>query len=291
MSKIDFLKKQVEQTGYPLEIEISSLLDGRWEKIINTDTYFDTEEKKLRDVDISANRIPKHTKRTYPLSASFNLIVECKRTEDFAWVFFSRPSEFEIEDVYGQYLDEIQIATRNTENGQIIETFFKKAPLHYRSLRTRSVCYDEFCIKGRKESYQKKRREIFEAQNQLKKYIGYSIEQTIKTTFPFEIYPMDVYFPCIVFDGEMYEAFVKDGGLRLKKSQHLLLRTLYRSPYSLYERSMLIDVVVKDNFEGYLDLIDEDIKSLNRLINKNSRKIVRKIDELKSVVDSAKVRA
>jgi hypothetical protein len=291
MTEIDHLKKQISKTGYPLEIEISSLLEGKWEHIINTDTYFDRESQKLRDIDICAHKWPKQYMKMYPLAPRFNLTIECKKNEDFAWVFFPRPIEFEIEEISGQYLDSVQISTRDTENDQIVEAFFTDSFLHYKSMKNKAVCYSEFCIKGKKESHDKKRREIFKAQNQLMKYIDYSIEQSIKSTYPYGIYPFEVFFPCIVFDGTMYEAIVRDGDLQLKESDHLLLRTSYRSQFAIYERSILIDVVARDHFEHYLDLIDEDVKSLCKQMNRNKLKIARKIDELQTIANRTRTKS
>lgn len=81
--KIEYLKKEIKKTGYPLEIEISSILDRGW-TVLNTDSYFDRDDGKLRDIDIRAEK-------TYdacmPLFLSTSLVVECKKSEDFAWVF------------------------------------------------------------------------------------------------------------------------------------------------------------------------------------------------------------
>jgi len=47
MSSIEHLRRALMKTGYPLEIEVSSVLDKDWEGVINTDTYYDKDESKL----------------------------------------------------------------------------------------------------------------------------------------------------------------------------------------------------------------------------------------------------
>lgn len=224
MDLIDYLKKEIKKTGYPLEIEISSMLDKDWQSVINTDTYFDRDEGKLRDIDICASDTY-GTRKILPLGLRVQLVIECKKDKDFAWVFFSRPFEFEIEDIAGQYVDEAQIVTKNTENYQIMEMILGKTQLHYKNMKKGAVSYNEFCLGGKKVSFEKKKREIFEAQNQLKKHIDCSVEQVIKASPEIEVYPLEMSFPCLILDGLMYEAILKNGDLHLEESNHLVLQT------------------------------------------------------------------
>jgi hypothetical protein len=49
----EHLKEEILRTGYPLEIEISALLDNEW-IVFNNDSYLDLEESKSREIDIFA---------------------------------------------------------------------------------------------------------------------------------------------------------------------------------------------------------------------------------------------
>lgn len=290
MNKIDYLKREIRKTGYPLEIEISSLLDKTWQTVVNTDTYFDKDEGKLRDIDIHAFDILA-SEKMLPISLRTGLVIECKKEEDFAWVFFSRPFELAIDDIDGQYVDEVQCTTKNTENYEIMETIYEKTSLHYENITRIAVSYDTFCLKGKKDSFSKKKREIFEAQNQVKKYVGYTIEQMIKSSPQLGVYPIEFYFPCIVFDGAMYEAIIENGKLKLEESNHVVLSSLYRSPYSIFERGVLIDVVKKSYFKDYERLIRKDVTSLRRIVRKNAKKFAREIERIASLVRSARAKA
>lgn len=289
MNQIDYLKRKIKKTGYPLEIEISSLLDGVWHTVVNTDTYYDKDEGKLRDIDIIAYDFLS-SQKLLPISLRTGLVIECKKDENFAWIFFSRPFEFEIDNIDGQYVDEVQCMTKNTENYPIMETIYEKASFHYENIARIAVSYDAFYLTGKKTSFGKKKREIFEAQNQVKKYIGYIIEQLIKASPQFSVYPIEVYFPCIIFDGLMYEAILEKGKLRLEESNHIVLSSSYRSPYSIFEKGVLIDVVHKSYFKDYQRLIRKDVISLRRIVRGNAKKFARKIDEISSMVSSTRVR-
>jgi len=147
----DFLRKQIEKTGYPLEIEVSSKLDKDWDEVYNTDSYFDKDEGKLRDIDISAS---KYMSDCFPLVMGISLDIECKKSESFVWVFFTRPFKFNyLADITGQYIDELQVRTRKFELDYLRELVLKDNPLHYHSMKRVAVSFDEFPINTKKNKY------------------------------------------------------------------------------------------------------------------------------------------
>lgn len=279
MSLKKFLKGEIEKTGYPLEIEISSVLDlaKGWE-IINTDSYFDKDEGKQRDIDIVANKYLPSTEEL-PVFIETSLIIECKKDDNFTWVFFTRPFKFEEHEVTGHYTDEIQMRTRNTLVDYLREIVFKDWHLHYIESKRVAVSFDEFPIKAKKGTYEAKRKEVFTAENQLKKYITYMYEQECNESTPHADRIMFC-FPCIVFDGTMFEAIVDKGRVELRESNHILLSTQSRATYSNWDLSFLIDVVTKDYFKSFLEEVNTDVKSLFSLVKKRKRKILRELDKL-----------
>lgn len=287
MTLIGHLKNEIRRTGYPLEIQISSILDKQWHSVMNTDSYFDREEQKLRDIDINAINFLE-TLKMAPVLLRTSLAIECKKIENLAWVFFTRPYRFEIEDLAGQYIDNAQILTKNTENYQIMELILEKTSLHYKQTKRIAISYAEFSIEKKKKNDYKKKREIFEAQNQVKKYVECSFDQLIRASRRIQGYPIEVFFPCIVLDGSMYEAIVENDDLDLKEAKHIVLFTTYRSPYAVYDRCLLIDVVHKDYFTDYLKIIHKDEASLRTIVSKNSSKITRKINDMIEMLGSSK---
>ena len=275
MKRIDYLKKKITQTGYPLEIEVSSLLDEfeDW-TIVNTDTFFDRDGNKTRDIDISAFKWT--PEKLLPLGLNVDLAIECKKSENFAWVFFTRPFRFDYDDIDGQYLDELQIRCKNAKPVQLREIVLEKSRLHYNKMKKVAVTFDEFLIRNKKSKYEKKKREIFEAINQLKKYITYTHEQTLEERFE-GVYRFYVTLPCIVFDGEMYEAIITKGDVEIKKKKHLLLSTQYRPSYSVWEQGFLIDVVHRNYFQNYLAKIRRDISSLESTLTSNRDDLIKRL--------------
>lgn len=255
MSLAKHLRREIQKTGYPLEIEISSLLDGKWDKIVNTDSYRDYSENKTRDIDINAYRI---VETGIGLEFAPHLIIECKKSENLAWVFFMRPLKLEDLDLNGHYLDGLQAKDKKVDNISAMKPILNSSKLHYKRFKRAAVCFSEFYMQGKQNESHKK--EIFEAETQLKKFIIDKNELTMKS----EGYPLfvDFYFPCIVFDGKMFEATVKNGKTRLKESFHVPLLTSHPSPYSTWDLGFVVDVVHKSYFEKFSDLVNQDIDNL-----------------------------
>jgi len=113
----------------------------------------------FRDIDIVAYK--NLVTKTQPvLSTVANLVVECKKDENFAWVFFSRPLKFHIEDIDGQYVDQTQMASKNVENLQVMEMILGKCHLHYENMKRQAVTYDAVYVKGNKDSYEEKKLKV-----------------------------------------------------------------------------------------------------------------------------------
>jgi hypothetical protein len=297
------LVRQIEFSGKPLEILVASYLDKYgWQEVTNTDTFVDRDEGKLRDIDICASLAHPPT-RIGNLGLETFLLFECKNDPGYAWVFFTRPFEFDTEDIAGQYTDEIQMATRNTENTEIMEMILRKANLHYSNFQTVAVTYDRILAHPPKDydprrkdhlKRKEKNNHLLEAQNQLKKCIDWSIDQDVRKRSHLLPYTIEMYFPCILFQGFMYEAKIDNNGkVSLEPQNHILLETLFRSPYSVYEKNVLIDVVsgkpLNEKTVGqYQELIQKDITSLQGIMSQNSEEIGTRIDKILELIESTR---
>ena len=275
----DFLKDRIAKTGYPLEIEISSILDRDWH-VYNTEAYVDRDEGKLRDVDIRAERFA--VDRDTLLWS--NLVIECKKDENFAWVFFTRPMSFDDSYITGHYLDELQIRSGSSELPQLWEIFLENVHPHYEEHKSVAVAYDAFCVKGKKSGYAMKKRGIFEAQNQLKKYISYKNEQTFKEEERRGLIKFDIFFPCIIFDGKLFEAEIRKGEIKLTRRKHILLSTQYKPSYSVLEQRFLIDIVHRNYFRKYLSKVNKDINALEENLGRNAMKLSRELKHFESML-------
>jgi hypothetical protein len=265
----DFLMQKVKESGYPLEIEISSLLDNEF-VIFNTQYYYDEELKQGRDIDIYAIpniRLEEYTMydiedQLRPFSLRTDLAVECKKSEKHAWVFYSRPHKFPgFTSLSGQYRDNFS----QINNSSVMLLFFSYIHLHYDGFKDIAIAYDEI----KKEGKEKSRREIFEAINQLVKYICYEIDRPSGRKVLDEKFLITLFFPVVVFDGDMYSVVIESNEPKLSKSNHVLMETHYRSPTTEQENSFLIDVVQRSYFPEFMKILRSDFLSIRNIIIQN----------------------
>lgn len=197
--------------------------------------------------------------------------------------FFTIPQPKEGIDMYGNYLGELHIHCKSTEAEAISDEVFD-LPLHYTQVSDRlAVAFDAFNIKEQKKRYGERKSQIFEAVYQLRKFIAYSVEQRMNEG-AYQFKRFSFYFPCIVFDGRMFEAFIDEDELKVREASHFILQTQYRTPFSVYDRCLLVDIVHKDHFKELLKFIRKDANIIKKKITKKKRKINQKLSEIEDVL-------
>jgi len=258
----DYVKKEILKTGFPLELEIFSFLQsGSW-VVSAQDYYYDEDEDKSRNIDLSAMRLPNFDaddnilNPTEPINLNWNLSVECKKSKR-NWVFFP------VEDYYigtsGQSLN-IKYLTGRDFGHYNLDAF------HIASIYT-------VLPKGNDE--------IFEAVMQLVKHINYSKNkiwdriQYLKSNK----YSINFWFPIIVFDGKMWNAFTKNGQItNVVESKHTILEVQYGFANGYKEESYAIDIVHKSYFPKLMDLILQDMKAYEQFVSENKSSIMESLD-------------
>jgi len=95
-SKMKFVKDAIEKSGFPFEMEIASILKNDGWEIMPSSPYLDWDEEKWREIDIKAYKSFTRTlngESIEPYRLTIALIIECKKTDEFGWVFFPWPRD------------------------------------------------------------------------------------------------------------------------------------------------------------------------------------------------------
>ena len=266
----EHLKEEIIKTGYPLEIEISDLLEERW-IVFNNDTYLDTEERKSREIDIFAIHLSEPEQLAGevepPLFVMTELIVECKKTDTHAWVFFTRPERVNWVGS-GQIIDFLEITSEDKD--RCLNTW--DLGLHYGSFNRIAHTYSEVKLQGGSSG----KSEIFEASNQLIKCARYHKDQQQELILrDRSMRHLGIYFLAIAFDGKLYEAIVKEGDVSLYPRDSISLsanRHWLSGPQTDYR----IDIVTKQHFPTYLKALDSDIEKFRKYVASEENRILSK---------------
>jgi hypothetical protein len=266
----EHLKEQVMKTGYPLEIQISDLLDGEW-IVFNNDTYRDLEEQKSREIDIFAIHTSEPDQlirqERSPLFVMTELIVECKKTDTHAWVFFTRPRQYSsVGD--GQIIDSLKMRSE----GKVEALNPYNLDLHYKAFDRIARTYSEVKLQGESSG----KSEIFESSNQLTRCVRCYMDQQRELVLrdP-SIHHVGIYFLAMALDGRLYEAVVNDGGVSLYPRDHILLAA--QRHWVTGPQSYAIDVVTKQYFAQYLKVLDSDIETFRSCLASIEGRILSKI--------------
>lgn len=282
----DHLIQQVKKSGYPLEIEISNILESRHYVVFNSEYYFDEEIQQGRDIDVYALPLDPDplNDEILPFRLRLELAIECKKSEPYAWVFYTRP-RIPMNSIYmtGQLTTSFPKLGEfsGDSSGWLLES--KCLKLHYDGFERIAVAYDELKKGKANEKAGSHRNEIFEATNQLTKFVNYLNHRTEKriSESPEERPKREmimILFPIVVFDGDMFEVFFKGGEPMLWKTKHILLSTHRHCPYCKDSKSFTIDVVHRSYFEEFTDLLRIHFIKMNKIIFEKHDELLSKID-------------
>lgn len=242
-NEIRKIQEDISLSGFPLEINVSSILEKNGWTVRNQRYYIDEDEGKTRTIDILAY---KAFFENFGNNDRLNitLVVECKKSIK-PWVFFTTQKEKEVVSTIGYIkywaYPKLENFTWLNQSHYAHDKFNEKAVISYEP------------FKGGKG------REILEATRQVTKALNFQIEEfkrfqqiAKRTTMPMK--PIFFLFPIICFDGNLYEYKLKNGVVKISPTDYL--------QYSVHERKgmFLVDVIKKEFLAEYLRIMNEEVE-------------------------------
>jgi hypothetical protein len=270
-TEIERIIKDIQKSGLPLEIKMSSILGADGWAVHNQEGYLDADENKWRTIDIMAHKSIEIPNSSAYSKLHFSLIIECKKS-DKPWVFYVREKEgartFAPLMACGLVKQEGKPWLHPLHMEKWVDF------LHYYSPYSKTIAvipYQPF--KDRKQS------DIFEATNQLIKALHYEMERT-RDFFAHEeareslaMFPkkqqqfvktLCLFYPIIVFDGKLYELTYDAEKPKLSPSKYIQYLISYRSPR--ISDLFVMDVINPDFAEKYLKLINNEVTLLKEKV-------------------------
>lgn len=117
-NEIGFIKEEIEKSGFPFEFKVATILKKNGWDVLPSSPYWDRDEGKWREIDIKAYKsfwVPPTESSTNPYGLTLALIIECKKTEKFGWVFFPWPRKSaDMQRVWINYHDFLTIVKRQS---------------------------------------------------------------------------------------------------------------------------------------------------------------------------------
>ena len=257
---IDKIKKEIEKSGFPLELYVINICSKKNTGRMPNIRY--THEGNLREIDLYTlfeEIIPYPIKGENLQHTSSAMIIECKMSKDNPWVFFSSSMHhFKDVSLFTKYISDFDLYFHKEGKypllGHILKNLIKN---HYKEKEIpRCITYFEAFKKLSTPS------EIYKGIDSVLSFLFYKREYFLKRRKELGFFTV-FFFPIIVFDGNLFEANVEEGIVNVKEQTHIQLRTDYN------EEIFIIDVVKKEYFEKFLDIIEQDhlefINSINNI--------------------------
>jgi hypothetical protein len=243
------------QTGFPLELEISDILNRRGYEVQGSPFYED--DGKVREVDMVALppilRTPK-SEDEWVLNPS--VAIECKMSKELSWVFY-KGSPIEAYSMLAQAIDAFLLKHGSFSVADVFPS------LHYWTHDVAFTC----TVINPKEGRAKNNNEIFQPASQLSNFIDYELSR-LRLFYDDTRRDIIFYFPVVVFDGLMYLAFYDSGSLVIKTIDSIVMERRVVSSLTGKMMPTYIDIVARTRFENHLSMIEKEIKSAEKHLAK-----------------------
>ena len=273
----------INTTGYPLELFVSSVIEKNGGITWANQYFFDSDENQARSVDIIIPAFEYYYgRKTSKVAFGTDVVIECKKSPKTAWIFFER-DEIVLTDYIGQITDYQQYCHGDYETGNLLQKFDENIHLHYGVSKNFSkiarnyqvVKFGETDLDDSTKNI-KTKNTIFEAVNQVIKYIGYAKQeahQNVISRYRQDgVYPLfNIHYPVIVFDGLMYNGFLKDDKIELEEREHIVLAYEFKPSFISRPKTFYIDVVKKEYLEKMLEILRKEVQTIQSHLDKNEK--------------------
>lgn len=269
---IEKVKKDMQKSGFPLEIEVSSILNSSGWDVQNQGFYIDEQENKPRAIDIIASKILAVEASKYFTNFNIYLIIECKKSQK-PWLFYTTQSSLKehppILHVKGAS-ESLRLSRVEAPKGHEFDPEFAKQVITLASLshyfspkqnRDGIIPYEPFT--------QGEGRQVFTAVNQVIKATKYQLS-SLKEVFSIvstelsnmmpEIRPFIIVYPLIVFEGKLLECRLEDGEFEICETGYV--RYIKQEAAANH----VIEIVSKVFFKEYLKVIGHEIDVIRNRI-------------------------
>lgn len=282
---VRIIEENVNKSGYPLELHLHSYLASNHYWPSSNDYFYDPDGKTARSLDLVAD-LAYYAKGPPFVHFEAKMAIECKKNDSNAWVFFSVDEDYVFSSHAGQIIDHKKILLGGYDYQSVLWDIDNKLRLHYGkeddNVEGDHISISYKVVRKGKESGESKD-DIFEAINQVLKYVSYNYEKNRLTflrkaehgtTLPF----VEIYFPVIVFQGDLFEGQYSSGKIKLKPTNHVILKYLFQPSYSESPLEYYIDIVKKEYFETFFKLIESERNMLMKFIEAKKEDLIDNLD-------------
>lgn len=234
--------KEMVTHGFPLEIEVTSLMSKRGWNVINQAYYKDEDTGKMRTVDLWAI-LSCHPKTGRHDLVHISLIIECKKSVK-PWVFYTRKKE-----MYDR------LSVNHWSESQKLEWL---THTHHNTEDHNEIAIIPF------EPFQgKNKSDILEASMQVLKALTFKKKELVELHQKLKVKknPLCLLYPVIVFDGNLWKCELQKGNPEISIIQYMEYKIDYNGP-------IVVDIVQKAYLPNFLETLEKEFKLISDTVEK-----------------------
>ena len=91
---------------------------------------------------------------------------------------------------------------------------------------------------------------------------------------------IQIYYPLLILQGELYSAHLKNNRLMLRKAKHIQFRKQIFSSYKSEVETHQIDVIVENYLSRYLEIVESEVEGIKKALQRKKRKVFESIERI-----------
>jgi len=284
------MREAIKRSGYLLEQRVVPIFEEHGFFVQTNPIYPDPDSEKSREIDLDAINVKKIYREGYHFIFPY-IICECENNPQPA-VFYVRESPIPFlhceQAKFSGFPSRIWVRNEYLE----LNEFLGMEDFHHYCTELVSTQYCTFQRKKDKKEWMalhgEDQHKTFDS---LIKYVEYQMQEhyglwddldKLNQIDEPEQQDMNVqiYYPLLVFQGDLYSAYLKNKRLYLKKSNHIQFRKEYFIREENKSETYQIDVITESYLERYLDMIEEEVEKIKRVFQRKRKLVFGSMDKI-----------
>ena len=278
------MKDAIQRSGYLLEQRVEAVLTEEGYFVQTNSVFLDPDTGKSREIDIDAIS----AKRIYKKGYNFvfpNILCECKNNLQPV-VFFTKESL--ISFLHHEQVKVSGIPVKFWQGNEYISLseFTGMEKFHHYCKAPIATQYCTFQLKKDKSSWiafhSEEQHDTFDS---LIKALDYQIGKhfdgwSLPNKLEEEEVNVQIYYPLVILQGDLYSAALKNNRLALRKEKHIQFRKEVFMPRSNEVETYQIDIINEEFLSNYLKIIDSEVSKVKRVFERQRPKVFLSIEKI-----------
>lgn len=278
------MRKAIQRSGYLLEQRVEPTIRQSFGYVETNPIYKDPATGKSREIDIrglGAEQVYKEERSfIFPM-----ILCECENNSQ-PIVFFTK--EPLVPYIYRDDIKVSGIPVQFWQNSGYINLaeFTGIEKFHHYFKDDIATQYCTFQLKKDKSSWlafhSEEQHDTF---NSLIKAVDYEVADHFNNwVLPDKVDEEDIniqiYYPLLIIQGDLYSAYLKSNRLILRKAKHIQFRKQLFSTYTNKVETYQIDVIIEGYLPRYLQIIGQEIEMIKKVLQRKKTKTFESIEKI-----------